>query len=64
MMAPYGTRLAALVAERGRLCVGVDPHPALLDRWGLPASPAGLERCARDLVAADCQAEHTRPTGH
>jgi orotidine-5'-phosphate decarboxylase len=52
MTAPYGPRLAALVAERGRLCVGVDPHPAILDRWGLPASPVGLERCARGIVEA------------
>ena len=52
MTEPYGPRLAALVAERGRLCVGVDPHPAILDRWGLPASPVGLERCARGMVEA------------
>jgi orotidine-5'-phosphate decarboxylase len=52
MSAPYGSRLAAVVAQRGPLCVGIDPHPAILDRWGLPASPAGLERCARDMVEA------------
>ena len=52
MTAPYGQRLAEVVAQRGRLCVGVDPHPAILDRWGLPASPVGLERCARGLVEA------------
>ena len=52
MTAPYGSRLAAAVAERGPLCVGVDPHPAILDRWGLSASPAGLERCARTMVEA------------
>jgi orotidine-5'-phosphate decarboxylase len=52
MMAPYGHRLAALLADRGRLCVGVDPHPAILDSWGLPASPVGLERCARGMVEA------------
>src|SRR5918992_3951537 len=52
MTAPYGSRLAAAVAERGPLCVGVDPHPAILDRWGLSASPAGLERCARSVVEA------------
>jgi orotidine-5'-phosphate decarboxylase len=52
MTAPYGSRLAAVVAQRGPLCVGVDPHPAILDRWSLPADPAGLERCARSLVEA------------
>ena len=52
MTAPYGRRLAARLAEGGRLCVGVDPHPAILDRWDLPASPVGLERCARGMVDA------------
>ena len=52
MTEPYGPRLAGLIAARGRLCVGVDPHPEILDRWGLPASPVGLERCARGMVEA------------
>jgi orotidine-5'-phosphate decarboxylase len=49
---PYGVRLASVVAERGPLCVGVDPHPGLLRAWGLEADVAGLERCARGLVEA------------
>jgi orotidine-5'-phosphate decarboxylase len=49
---PYGVRLATLVAERGPLCVGVDPHPGLLRSWGLEADVAGLERCARGMVEA------------
>ncbi len=48
----YGERLTALVAERGPLCVGVDPHPSLLASWGLAADVGGLERCARGLVDA------------
>lgn len=52
MRTPYGARLTAAVAERGPLCVGIDPHPGLLDRWGLPRTAAGLERCARGLVDA------------
>ena len=52
MREPYGVRLAAAVAERGALCVGIDPHPALLRAWGLDADVAGLERCARGMVAA------------
>jgi orotidine-5'-phosphate decarboxylase len=52
MTPPYGRRLADVVAQRGPLCVGVDPHPTILDRWGLPASPVGLERCARGMVEA------------
>ncbi len=41
---PFGVRLAAARRRRGGLCVGVDPHPALLAAWDLPDSPAGLER--------------------
>ncbi len=51
-MISYGARLQAAVADRGPLCVGVDPHPGLLRAWGLDADVAGLERCARTLVAA------------
>jgi len=47
------------VADRGNLCVGIDPHPALLEAWGLEVSPAGLARFSRlaldafgDLVPA------------
>lgn len=52
MTAPYGERLTAVVGERGALCVGVDPHPGLLDRWELPRDAAGLERFARGVVEA------------
>ena len=38
---PFGARLAAAMDERGPLCVGIDPHRALLDAWGLPDSPRG-----------------------
>jgi len=48
----YGERLASLVAERGPLCAGIDPHPSLLSAWGLPVDASGLERCARTMVAA------------
>lgn len=48
----FGDRLAAKVAERGRLCVGIDPHPALLDAWGLPRSVQGIEKFARTCVEA------------
>ncbi|HET9779912.1 MAG TPA: orotidine-5'-phosphate decarboxylase [Propionibacteriaceae bacterium] len=48
----YGERLTALVAERGPLCVGVDPHPSLLASWGLAADVQGLERCARSMIEA------------
>ena len=48
----YGVRLARAVSERGPLCVGIDPHPSLLDDWGLPRTASGLERMARGMVAA------------
>jgi orotidine-5'-phosphate decarboxylase len=48
----YGERLAALITERGPLCVGVDPHPSLLTSWGLAADAQGLERCARGMIEA------------
>ena len=52
MREPYGVRLAAAVAERGPLCVGVDPHPGVLKAWGLDTTVQGLERCARGMVEA------------
>ena len=33
-MTPFGTRLAHAIEERGRFCVGIDPHAALLQRVG------------------------------
>lgn len=48
----FGARLVAAVEARGPLCVGIDPHGALLARWGLSEDPAGLERFARTVVDA------------
>lgn len=42
MSTPFGSRLDAALAERGSLCVGIDPHPALLQAWGLSDDVAGL----------------------
>jgi orotidine-5'-phosphate decarboxylase len=50
--APFGQRLADAVAARGPLCVGVDPHAGLLERWGLPDSPDGLARFTDAVVDA------------
>ncbi|WP_443072813.1 orotidine-5'-phosphate decarboxylase [Streptomyces sp. WMMC897] len=38
--------------ERGPLCVGIDPHAALLEGWGLGDDVAGLERFTRTVVDA------------
>ncbi|OLR91691.1 orotidine-5'-phosphate decarboxylase [Actinokineospora bangkokensis] len=48
----FGSRLAAAVAARGPLCAGIDPHPGLLDAWGLPRDASGLERFALTCVEA------------
>jgi orotidine-5'-phosphate decarboxylase len=50
--APFGERLADAVAARGPLCVGIDPHVPLLERWGLPDSPEGLARFTDAVVDA------------
>jgi orotidine-5'-phosphate decarboxylase len=50
--APFGARLADVVAARGPLCVGIDPHVPLLERWGLPDSPEGLARFTDAVVDA------------
>jgi orotidine-5'-phosphate decarboxylase len=46
MTQPFGTRLRAAMDCRGPLCAGIDPHPALLDAWGLTDSVNGLEKFA------------------
>jgi orotidine-5'-phosphate decarboxylase len=51
-METFGERLHRTVAQRGPLCVGIDPHAALLGKWGLPDDVAGLERFARTVVDA------------
>jgi orotidine-5'-phosphate decarboxylase len=48
----FGSRLRGAMDGRGRLCVGIDPHPALLDRWGLTDSAVGLERFCLTAVEA------------
>jgi orotidine-5'-phosphate decarboxylase len=51
-METFGERLHRTVADRGPLCVGIDPHAALLARWGLSDDVAGLERFALTVVEA------------
>jgi len=52
--AAFGDRLAEAFAERGRLCVGIDPHAHLLADWGLPASAAGVREFG--LIAVEAAA--------
>jgi len=48
----FGSRLRSAMNGRGRLCVGIDPHPALLDAWGMTDSAVGLERFSMTAVEA------------
>lgn len=48
----FGARLTAAVSARGPLCAGIDPHPGLLEAWGLPVDASGLERFAMTCVEA------------
>jgi orotidine-5'-phosphate decarboxylase len=48
----FGSRLGRAMAERGPLCAGIDPHPALLKAWGLNDDAAGLERFSLTALEA------------
>jgi orotidine-5'-phosphate decarboxylase len=48
----FGKRLDEALDARGSLCVGIDPHPGLLDAWGLTDDVDGLARFADICVEA------------
>ena len=48
----FGERAVAAGRERGRLCVGIDPHPHLLEAWGLTVDAAGLRSFTMTCVEA------------
>lgn len=48
----FGARLTQALDDRGSLCVGIDPHPGLLDDWGLDPDADGLRRFADICVRA------------
>ncbi|WP_139417025.1 orotidine-5'-phosphate decarboxylase [Agromyces laixinhei] len=48
----FGDRLEAVFAVYGKLCVGIDPHPPLLDAWGLPDSAEGVREFGLRAVDA------------
>ncbi len=52
MTQPFGARLHDAMATHGPLCVGIDPHRALVESWGLSYDVAGLERFALTCVEA------------
>ena len=48
----FGERLLAAFDASGHLCVGIDPHRYLLDRWGLLDSARGLREFGLRVVEA------------
>lgn len=52
----FGARLAEAMDRHGPLCVGIDPHPSLLDAWGLADTPDGLVHFGETVVAASTDA--------
>lgn len=38
----FGMRFQRMRQNRGALCVGIDPHPELLEAWGMPLTGAGV----------------------
>lgn len=51
-MTTFGARLDTALDAHGSLCVGIDPHAALLASWGLSDDAIGLGRFADACVAA------------
>jgi len=51
-MGGFGDRLSGAMAQRGPLCLGIDPHPALLSAWGLGTDADGLARFSDICVSA------------
>ncbi|GAA4356751.1 orotidine-5'-phosphate decarboxylase [Microbacterium rhizosphaerae] len=51
-MIDFGARLAGVLAAHGPLCVGIDPHEALLEEWGLDASADGVREFGLRVVEA------------
>jgi orotidine-5'-phosphate decarboxylase len=46
----FGSKLANSFAKYGQLCVGIDPHSALLSQWGLEDDVNGLEKFANAVL--------------
>ncbi|QBS45637.1 orotidine-5'-phosphate decarboxylase [Nocardia sp. CS682] len=51
-MQTFGDRLQHAMGQFGPVCVGIDPHPGLLESWGLAADADGLEQFAEICVEA------------
>lgn len=52
MSQSFGARLRTAMDRFGPLCVGIDPHAALLDQWGLSQDADGLRSFGLTVVDA------------
>lgn len=48
----FGARLAEAFQQYGHLCVGIDPHPFLLNEWMYEDNPRGLREFSLRIVDA------------
>ena len=51
-MRTFAERTAARMDELGPLCAGIDPHPSLLEAWGLEDTPSGLRTFSLNMYSA------------
>lgn len=51
-MSNFGTTLRVAMDTHGPLCVGIDPHPGLLEAWGVGDTVTGLRRFSLDAIEA------------
>lgn len=52
MTESFGVRLRTAMNDHGPLCVGIDPHAALLEQWGLSQDAQGLRSFGLAVVEA------------
>lgn len=52
MTQSFSERLQSIIAQYSSLCVGIDPHAHLLERWGLTCDVRGLQTFSRQVVTA------------
>ena len=55
-MTSFGKRLTAVFADKGHLCVGIDPHSYLLTEWGYADDANGLREFGLRVVEASAGA--------
>ena len=48
----FGAKLTEVFETYGQLCIGIDPHAALLDSWGLSDSAESLLTFGRSVIEA------------